>query len=246
MISYNKVFDLTRELSILYVEDDLILVEETSEIFQNLFSHVDVAMDGEEGLNKYISFYKKNLRYYDIVVTDISMPKMNGIDLIKKIYDFNMNQAIIVISAHSESEYLIDLVNIGVEQFLIKPHDYNTVLKVLYNTSEKILKLKYQISNQESYEIKLNSDFVWNKKSSSLFFQKKKVCLTKNEILLMKIFIKNRYKISTIQEIFNVLWEDDIYLASKETLKSIISRLRKKIHPLAIENVYGMGYRLIF
>ena len=245
MISYDNVFDLTKGLNLLYVEDDTSLLKETGEVFENLFSRVDTATNGEDGLKKYLSFFENHLKYYDIIVTDISMPKMNGIELIRRIYKINGNQAIIVISAHSESGYLIELVNIGVEQFLIKPHSYNTILDVLYNTSIKILKLK-EIFDDNTNEIKLNNDFLWDKINSVLFHSGENIQLTKNEILLMQIFIKNRYKISTLQEIFNTLWGDNLHLASTETLKSIISRLRKKIPTVTIENVYGMGYRLVF
>ncbi|MFK5882711.1 MAG: response regulator transcription factor [Sulfurospirillum sp.] len=246
MIQYDKVFDLTKELAILYVEDDKSLLEETSEVFEDLFSQVDTVTNGEEGLKKYLSFFQDHSKYHDIVVTDISMPKMNGIELIKKIYEINKNQAIIVISAHNESEYLIELVNVGIEQFLIKPHSYNTVLDILYKTSTKILKSSKETSNSNIDKIELNSDFLWNKKDSVLFFNGNKINLTKNETLLMQIFIKNRYKVSTLEEIFNTLWEDNPHLASTETLKSIISRLRKKIYGITIENVYGLGYRLVF
>ncbi|HIP36791.1 MAG TPA: response regulator transcription factor [Crocinitomix sp.] len=243
MISYDKVFDLTKNLTILYVEDDRILLEETSENFENMFLKVDTAIDGEEGFKKYLKFFQTNSKHYDIVITDINMPKINGIDLIKKIYNENENQSIIVISAHNESQYLLDLVNLGIEQFLIKPHNYTTILDILYKTANKILKSSKIIFNVKKNE--LNNDYYWDSEDNLLFFHKENIKLTKNETLLMQIFIKNRYKISTLQEIYNILWIDTPHLASIETLKSIISRLRKKI-PNTVENVYGLGYRLIF
>jgi len=243
MISYDKVFNLTKNLTILYVEDDTILLEETSENFENMFLKVDTALDGEEGFKKYLQFFQTNLKHYDIVITDINMPKINGIELIKKIYNENENQSIIVISAHNEPQYLLDLVNLGIEQFLIKPHNYNTILDVLCKTANKILKSSKTILNIR--KIELENDFFWDSKDNLLFMNKENIKLTKNEILLMQIFIKNRYKVSTLQDIFNLLWIDTPHLASSETLKSIISRLRKKI-PNTLENVYGLGYRLIF
>jgi len=243
MISYEKVFDLTKNLTILYVEDDPILLEETSENFENMFLKVDTAMDGKEGLEKYLEFFKTNSKYYDIVITDINMPKINGIELIKKIYTENEKQSIIVISAHNEQQYLLDLVNIGIEQFLIKPHNYNTILDVLYKTSNKVLKSSKTILNVKLIE--LDANYFWDIEDNLLFLNNENIKLTRNETMLMQVFIKNRYKISTLQEIFNLLWIDSPHLASTETLKSIISRLRKKI-PNTIENVYGLGYRLVF
>jgi len=243
MTSYDKTFYLTKKLTILYIEDDTILLEETSEIFENLFLKVDTAINGEEGLKKYLSYFQTNSKHYDIVITDINMPKINGIDLIKKIYLTNENQPIIVISAHNESKYLLELVNLGIEQFLIKPNNYETTLDVLYNTANKISKISNKHS--DSQEVVLNDNYIWSKKNSSLFYNNENVKLTKNETFLMQIFIKNENKISTLEEIFNAIWQDNPHLASTETLKSIISRLRKKI-PNNIENVYGLGYRLIY
>lgn len=241
MISYDDVFRLTQKLNILYIEDDAVLLKETSENFKSMFSKVDTAIDGEEGLKKYLYFFQVNSKYYDIVITDINMPKLNGVELIKKIYIENEKQSIIVISAHNESEYLLDLVNLGIEQFLIKPHAYNTTLDVLYKTASKILKSSKTIP---SNKIDLDDDFFWNSEDNLLFLDGRNIKLTRNETLLMQTFIKNQYKISTLQEIFNLLWPDSPHLASSETLKSIISRLRKKI-PNTIENIYGLGYRLI-
>jgi len=243
VISYDKVFNLTKNLNILYVEDDIILLKETSENFENMFLKVDTATDGEEGLKKYLQFFQNNYKHYDIVITDINMPKINGIELIKKIYTENEKQSIIVISAHNESEYLLELINLGIEQFLIKPHNYNTILDVLYKTANKLLKSSQTILDKKT--IVLKNDFFWDNENNLLFHSENNIKLTKNETLLMQIFIKNRCKISTLQEIFNILWIDTPHLASTETLKSIISRLRKKI-PNTIENVYGLGYRLIF
>ncbi len=246
MIQYEKVFHLTKNLSILYVEDDTSLILETNEIFENLFSIVDISLNGKDALKKYNSFYTQNNKCYDIVVTDISMPKMDGIELTKEIYKINPNQAIIVISAHSEPEYLIELVNIGIEQFLIKPYNYETILNILFKTSQKIILQQNKKNELETISVTLNKNYTWNKKESNLLKNNNIISLTKNETILMELFIKNKYKITTIEEIFTFIWGDNQHLASTETLKSIISRLRKKIPELTIENTYGLGYRLTF
>ena len=167
-----------------------------------------------------------------------------GVELSKEIYKINKNQAIIIVSAHNEAEYPFELVNIGIEQFLIKPLDYNTLLKVLYNTSKNLLTSSK--NDIDTGKIELKGGFSWEKESSLLFFNGENIKLTKNETLLMQLFVKNRYKISTLEEIFNVLWSNNPHLASNETLKPIISRFRKKISEQTIENVYGVGYRLLF
>jgi len=244
MVDYAEVFNLTKKFTILYIEDNISFLQETNEIFEDLFFRVDTATNGKEGLEKYISNFQTDLKHYDIVITDIVMPRMDGVELIKEIYKTNKDQAIIVVSAHNEAEYLLELVNIGIEQFLTKPIDFNTLLKVLYSTSSNILKSSK--NDIDTGKIELKGNFLWEKESSLLFFNKENIKLTKNEMLLMRLFVKNRYKISTLEEILNIFWSNNPHLTSAETLKPIISRLRKKIPGQTIENVYGVGYRLLF
>ena len=76
--------EYTKNLNILFVEDHDELRVGTVEILKNFFNIVDSASDGEEALSKYIDFNQKSSGYYDIVLSDIQMPVMNGIELVKK------------------------------------------------------------------------------------------------------------------------------------------------------------------
>ena len=247
-MNFNKVYENTKNLNILYVEDNLDFREETSEVLEKLFNKVDIASDGKEGLKKYLSHYKDSSKYYDVVITDVVMPNMDGIELVKEIYKQNAKQPVIIISAHNESEYLLEFVNIGIEQFLVKPLDINMVLNVLYNISNKIL-----ISSTDKTDLKIiefKNNYFWDKENSLLFYKKQNqqfnIKLTKKEILLMQIFIKNNSGITTLEEIFNSLWSEEPHLASAEALNPIISRFRKKIPHLIIQSIYGLGYKLLF
>lgn len=244
MNSFRTLYQLTKNLNILYIEDDTSFLKETTEVFQELFNTVDTASNGEEGLNQYLLFFENYSKHYDIVVTDINMPKMDGIELIKKIYEINPKQIIIVISAHNEPQYLLELVNMGIEQFLLKPNNYDTILNIFYRSTQKLLQMNQH--EEETLHVMLEHNIYWDKQSNTLWQNNVVIKLTKNETLLMKMFIKNKTKITTIQEIFHILWQDDPNLASTKTLKSIISRLRKKLPDTTIENVYSLGYRLIY
>ena len=119
----------TKHLTILYVEDDDQLRDNTIFLFQPFFKEIDSASDGEEGLSLY------NKKQYDIVITDINMPKMNGIEMISKIKEINTEQKIIAISAHNESDILIDIIKVGVNSFILKPIIQNEVINTLYPIS---------------------------------------------------------------------------------------------------------------
>lgn len=243
-IDYNIVYELTKNINILYVEDDKNFRFEIVEVFNDMFKSVDVAYDGEEALTKYNNYFDKHGVFYDMVITDINMPNMDGLTLINNIYQKNKMQQIIVISAHDDSNTLLELVNVGIEQFLLKPLEYNKVLTTLYNSALKLIDTKDK--NEVVNIIDLGSNYKWDISQQILYCDTLEVKLTKKELLLINLFIKKNTKISTLEEIFYLLWEDEPHLATKESLKSIISRLRKKIPNNLIENVYGLGYRLIY
>jgi DNA-binding response OmpR family regulator len=244
MDNSHKVLEYTKYLNILYIEDNLELLNETYELFRDYFNIVDIAIDGKDGLDKYKEYYNKSLKYYDIVITDINMPKMNGISLTKEIYKENKNQSIIVISAHDEKKYLLELINLGVEQFLVKPLELNKIFEVFYTTAKRIYDNNMINLSQNSKLIRITSDYSWDKDTLQLLYKNNYIKLSKKEILLVELLIKNNNKISTIDEILAVLWEDNIDNASTKNLKAILSRFRKKFEDIEIENIYGIGYKL--
>lgn len=245
-MNFEKVFKNTNQLSILFIEDNQKFRQETTEIFNQIFKKVDIASNGEDALIQYNKFFQENNHHYDLIISDICMPIIDGVALTKQIYNINPEQIVIILSAHTESKYLLEFVNLGVEHFLLKPIDYEHMLKVFYNTSIKIL-TKNDNSQTDSKIIQLGQNYYWDNKNNNLFHKDHTLIkLTHKELLLMELFIKNGRKITAVEEIFNLLWEDNTEMANKENLKPIISRLRKKITLLPIESIYNLGYRLIF
>jgi DNA-binding response OmpR family regulator len=137
----------TKELKILYVEDDIGIRESTTELFKQFFSHVDVAEDGQQGLSAYNSYYEKEKTFYDFVITDINMPHMNGIEMIKEINKRNMKQTIIITSAHDDATYLIPLIELGVDSFILKPFKMESLLNVFFKNAQKVVDRKFVFEN---------------------------------------------------------------------------------------------------
>ncbi len=108
-------------LNILLVEDHVLLRTHIVEILSDLFARVDEAQDGVDALEQYIAYEQKYGNYYDLIISDIQMPKMNGIDLTAEIYARREEQPIIILSAHQDAKYLLALINFGVAQFITKP-----------------------------------------------------------------------------------------------------------------------------
>lgn len=122
----------SKALKILYVEDDLALREEVSLFLSDIFAQVDLATNGEEGLQKL------SQTHYDLVITDIKMPIMNGIEMIEQINELYPSLPILVTSAHNESEYLMKLINLNVDNFITKPLQSEQIFRVLHRIVKRI------------------------------------------------------------------------------------------------------------
>ena len=131
-----------KSLKVLFVEDSEMVRESTSDILDFYFNTYDIAIDGEEGFFKYTQFSKEHQTFYDIVITDINMPKMNGIELIKQILNMNKEANIIVMSAHNESTYLLELINLGISNFVLKPVDITQFQTVISRTINTVIRQK--------------------------------------------------------------------------------------------------------
>jgi len=146
------ILENTRQLNVLYVEDDKILLETTKELFKTLFSTLDIAFDGIEGLALYQNFYEESGNYYDIVITDINMPEMNGLEMASQILKMNDTQAVIITTAHNEMQYLTQAINLGIDGFLTKPIESKKLKKVLHKTAQAITDRKFVLSHVDMIE----------------------------------------------------------------------------------------------
>ena len=131
-------------------------------IFEELFKDVSTATNGKIGLSDFKAKMQKN-EPYDLVMIDINMPIMNGINMIKEIHQINPTQPIIVTSAHNDTHYLVELLNLGINAFLIKPIDSSAMNKTLYNIAksiknEKLIKEHYATIEELNKELLQKSD----------------------------------------------------------------------------------------
>lgn len=139
--SLQKVLEYSKQLTLLYVEDEDNIREETKNILENMFCTTITAVDGEDGLKK----FQQN-PHIDLILTDINMPKVNGIDMIKKIRSQNTQIPILVLSAHSDVNYFIDTIKLGIDGYILKPIE----IKQLFYSIEKVThKISLQKENEE-------------------------------------------------------------------------------------------------
>lgn len=142
--------DILKDLTILYVEDDQYIQENTVITLEMLQINVIKASDGKEGLEKFI----KN-EHIDMILTDINMPIMNGLDMIEKINEIRPNVPLIITTAHQEVEFLIKAIELGVHSYIMKPIDIYKIIDSLIKSIEPVI-LKKQLLEKNHELHKLN------------------------------------------------------------------------------------------
>ena len=219
---------MIKDLKVLFVEDEeriRILLKET---IGDEFKRFTIAKDGEEGLEKFL----KNR--YDLIISDISMPKMSGLEMVAEIKKISKSVPIILLSAYSEKEKLLQAIDTGVTKYLIKPIDPEELLETISeiidkNISDKIINLK------KPYLFNLNNNILYN--------ETKIVKLTKKELQFVTLLVTNNGEITSKEEIKEKIWSD------KDTddtlLRTLVRRIRAKTDKDLVENFPALGYKII-
>jgi len=143
--SITELVSFTKSLQILYVEDNQEARESFLDLLKNFFTDIVTAVDGEEGFKKFQS------KHFDLVISDIRMPKLNGIEMSKKIREIDCTIPIIIATAHKENDLLLESIEVGTSAYLLKPINFKKLEKVLKQTCEKI----YYMKRLEEYEASL-------------------------------------------------------------------------------------------
>lgn len=236
------MYEQTKHLSVLFVEDDALLRVRIVEILEEYFHHVDFATDGIDALEKFRHHHEVKNTYYDLVISDIQMPRMDGVQLAAQLYALREDQPIVIISAHTEVDYLIALINLGVAQFITKPIQYQQMLETLYTVSIKI-NLAPKTSIQPPHILSLDDHVIWDKEKQLLLCDEVSVALTKYEIYLMIVLTLKFGQVCSTDEILNHFFLHEIDISS-ESLRGMMMRLRKKLPENTLTSIYGLGYRL--
>lgn len=141
-----ELIDFSQNISVLYVEDDDQLRQDTLRLLSTFFKEIDAAENGKQGLEKY------KTGDYQIVISDLRMPEMDGIEMVRHIKELNDDQIILITSAHDESKYLLELISMGVNNFILKPLDIKKFLTVLEKTIELVRLRKVETDYKKQLE----------------------------------------------------------------------------------------------
>lgn len=238
MSNYSEIFALTKELSVLFVEDHEEIRESTVEILEHYFKVIDTACDGKEGLAKYHDHFVRTGFHYDLIITDIEMPIMNGVELVKEIRKDHQEQQIIVLSAHDDSHYLLDLINLGISQYIAKPIEIQSLLDSFYKVGQKL-----NHTTIDDTELILGDGFRYDTVRKTLSHENKYIKLTKHESLILEILAEEFDQICTTKQIISHFHKASVDITA-DNIRFLVSKVRKKLPQDCIETLYSIGYKL--
>ncbi|WP_320035219.1 response regulator transcription factor [Halarcobacter sp.] len=219
-----------KTLNILYVEDEENIRRNIVKTLLLLVNSVTTASNGREAL----SLLKNN--HIDIILSDISMPEMSGIELSKEVRKNNKNIPIILLTAHTDTNFLLEATRLKLIDYIIKPLDFNQLKEALIKSSNEI----YDSGN---FCINFENNIHYNLSKKKLYIDTEEINITAKEIILLEFLYKNRKRVVPTIEIKNNVWEDE-YEATDSALKGVLNKLRKKIGKDSIKNISGIGYQL--
>lgn len=225
-MNYNLINQL-RGFTLLYAEDEAGIQNNIHEILDCMFKEIYLAKDGEEAYKIYLE--KKP----DLIITDIKMPKMTGLELVKKIRETNPKVRVIITSAHTDLNYLLDATELHLVKYIVKPI-----------TEEKLTTAltAFIDSYENSTVYNLIPSWIYDESKALVKGPDEEFILTKKENMFLKmLIIKGR--IITYSEIENILWEETSIM-TQNALRLFIKNLRKKLPKDILKNVQGTGYRL--
>lgn len=201
-----------KELIILVVEDEVKARESMINILSERFSKVIGAQNGDEGLKKFKKFKP------DLVITDIAMPIMDGLDMAREIKEISDDVPIVVLSAYSEKERLLRSIDIGIDKYLIKPVDIEELFKVLdYLIGEKI---------EANMLVKISEEYQFNKTKRTLIYSGEEIVLTKKELAFISLLLKQPGALVLHEDIKKNVWIGEH--VSDTAVRTFIKRVRDK------------------
>ena len=222
----------------MYIEDDTLATSKLKNILEKYYNKIIIASNGEDAFEK-----MKNEPKIDLIISDINMPKMDGLEFLEELRKDNSNMPFVFVTARDEPDKMLKAIQLDINNYVLKPINLQNLLSILDKIVDKLY--KEYLTQEKNSHIQLNTNLFWNKNNKTLISQNEVLKLTKKELMFIEILMNEENMVHKIEDIISILWEEDFleknYVAN---LKNLISRLRNKVPNLNIENLYGMGYKI--
>ena len=222
-------------MRILVVEDEEAIADVIATKLKEKKYVVDVSLDGEDGL------YNAMTNVYDLIILDIMLPKVNGLEILKEIKENDINAKVIMLTAKSELEDKLKGFDTGADDYLTKP----------FHIEELIARVNVQLrgTNNKNKDILEYQDLSLNIRTSTLTCKStnESINIPYREFLLLEYFMNNKEQIVSKEQIYDKVWGIDNDYESNN-LEAYLSFLRKKIKiigsKVSIKAVRNLGYKM--
>jgi YesN/AraC family two-component response regulator len=215
------------KISILIVEDELKLLEAYVKYISLFCEFIYSAHNGEEALECYYK-YKP-----DIILTDINMPKIDGMQFIHKVRGVDNNTKIIILSAHTETKNLLEAVKLNLVSYLVKPVKMSELKLTILQAIEEVNQINI---------INLNSDYTWSNASNLLKYKNETIHLTGYENAFIKCLVTKINQDVSYEELHNYIYLNKEY--SLSAISSLVKRIRRKTTKELIKSSFKFGYKI--
>ena len=227
----NNLKDFIKTLNILYVEDEVSAREIFTKVLKRFFNTVDARENGLEG---YLAFKEKHLKNekYDLIISDINMPKLDGMEMLEKIREIDSLVPVVFITARHEADVLLKAIELQISDFIIKPIDFDGITKVVNNASEKLflkntllrknteLELYLKTIEQMAFIIKMDMDlnitYINDIFSNSIDCETSNIIGQNFDFLKSKLSTSNSFDNLKESLLNNNIWEDTIKIEKDE------------------------------
>ncbi len=221
-----KMLKKLSNFTVLYAEDELGIRVNISEMLSLFFKSVYLAKNGIEA---YELFLEKKP---DLLITDIKMPLMDGIELAKKVRQKEPKAQILITSAHTEVDYMLEAIELSLVRYIVKPIT-ETKLSDALN--------KFLISKENSGVVEFSDGWFYDMDQKQIKNEDKIFDLTKKEVKFLEMLLE-RDSVISYEEIEAELWEGE-YM-SLNALRLMMKNLRKKLPEGSLKNIQSIGYKL--
>ena len=224
---------------ILLVEDEVHVVSFIKRGLSEEGFEISVAFDGKTGLDMALS------GQFDLIILDIMIPEVNGIDVCKEIRKKNQNIPILFLTALGTSDNIVHGLGVGADDYLVKPFKFIELvarIKTLLRRTDNHSNIEPGVDENLIYKI---DDLILNDYSKSITRAGKTISLTSTEYRLLLYFMKNKNRVLSRLDILEEVWGVNYDLGTN-VVDVYVNYLRKKIdsnsNTKLIQTVIGMGY----
>ena len=219
---------ILKNLNLLFVDDNSRISAEIYTLFSTIFKTISLAHDAASAIKIC------EAQMIDIIITDIEMPGMDGLSFVEHIRQTNTSIPIIILSAHTDNDYLFRAANLQIDGYITKPLNFKKLEQTLAKSAKR---LEHLVSS-----INISNNITYHPLNKMLEVDSKEVSLGNKEYLLLELLLHKQHRIVSKQEIQESVWPND--LMSESALKNLLGELRKKLKYDIIKNQPARGWIL--